>query len=293
MCLDGMNVYYDFAYGIDKLLSSVENSCDYFGVEDYTTVQPWEKYEWVSHRCRLLDWNAQQFCDLLGSRRVILLGDSLSGQTASTLINMISYNNASCGHQIFYIRRNHLTRHLSRVVHEKFKGATLVDVYLHLLDHFYYSNEKIDDILVMNAGAHLQSVSELQLIFNDLNSQNEELRRVVMMKNSSSRLSFAWRSQTPGHYQCEFPKNTDFNYPDTAFMNDIYRYNMYPVLDAVARKGAATLNMTWIDTFPLWDRSEAHPGGAGKTLDCLHYVLPGALDIFPVLLFQHLYNGDI
>ena len=45
-----------------------------------------ERYLWQPHNCRLLEWNATQFCNLLGDRNISMIGDSTMEQTAATLV---------------------------------------------------------------------------------------------------------------------------------------------------------------------------------------------------------------
>ena len=49
-----------------------------------------EKYQWIPHHCTLHAWNATWFCELLGPRVLLLVGDSTMQQTASTLMSMVS-----------------------------------------------------------------------------------------------------------------------------------------------------------------------------------------------------------
>jgi hypothetical protein len=48
-----------------------------------------EKYKWKPTSCELLEWNASQFCALLGNQHMLLVGDSLMEQTAITLMSMV------------------------------------------------------------------------------------------------------------------------------------------------------------------------------------------------------------
>ena len=54
-----------------------------------------EKYEWIPHHCVLHPWNATWFCELLGPRVLLLVGDSTMQQTSSTLMSMVSRYDSS------------------------------------------------------------------------------------------------------------------------------------------------------------------------------------------------------
>jgi hypothetical protein len=45
-----------------------------------------ERFYWQPHNCRLLEWNATQFCGLLGDRTISMIGDSTMEQIAATLV---------------------------------------------------------------------------------------------------------------------------------------------------------------------------------------------------------------
>ena len=45
--------------------------------------------EWVPDDCRLPKSDASLFCELLGTRKMLLIGDSTMAQTATVLMNAI------------------------------------------------------------------------------------------------------------------------------------------------------------------------------------------------------------
>ena len=47
-------------------------------------------YEWIPEECKLTDWNAKEFCDLLIPKRALLVGDSTMYQTHVNSIHDIS-----------------------------------------------------------------------------------------------------------------------------------------------------------------------------------------------------------
>ena len=47
-------------------------------------------YIWQPNSCRLAEWDAKLFCELLGDRTILLSGDSTMQQTATTLMSMIT-----------------------------------------------------------------------------------------------------------------------------------------------------------------------------------------------------------
>ena len=67
-----------------------------------------EEYSWVPEHCLLEKFTGEQFCNLLGKRRILLVGDSLMHQMASVLINILKTLNAPCLNQLSYGRTTHL-----------------------------------------------------------------------------------------------------------------------------------------------------------------------------------------
>lgn len=51
----------------------------------------------------------------------------------------------------------------------------------------------------------------------------------------------------------------------------------------------AGLGLEWIDMSPVLWRSDAHQSAE----DCLHFMMPGPMNLFSILLLQKLYNKEI
>ena len=74
-------------------------SCQHFGWQD--------RYKWVPDSCRLVEWNARRFCELLGARRILLVGDSTVSQAATVLMNYIHWGfwqapSSGCQQQVLF-----------------------------------------------------------------------------------------------------------------------------------------------------------------------------------------------
>ena len=57
-------------------------------------------YDWVPCFCMLHRWNASFFCELLGNRTILLVGDSTMEQSVSTLMAMIQSGQGGSADQI-------------------------------------------------------------------------------------------------------------------------------------------------------------------------------------------------
>ena len=65
-------------------------------------------YRWVPSRCRLREFDAAAFCRLLGSRRILFVGDSTMQQTANAVMGQVVWDlgrlnsTAGCESQLFF-----------------------------------------------------------------------------------------------------------------------------------------------------------------------------------------------
>ena len=69
-----------------------------------------------------------------------------------------------------------------------------------------------------------------------------------------------------------------------------------PDYDHYIRENSLRYDFKILDMAPLYMRGDAHVGFAKAFRgdpDCLHYCIPGPVDLFPVLLQQMLYMGEI
>ena len=81
--------------------------CKTFGFED--------GYSWIPRQCRLVEWDAHNFCSKLGARTILMIGDSTMEQAASVLMNEIHFAfwnvpTTGCQTQIIFAKSNTLLR---------------------------------------------------------------------------------------------------------------------------------------------------------------------------------------
>ena len=237
-----------------------------------SVVSPREKFIWKPRNCNLLSWNASLFCNLLGKRRMLLVGDSTVMQSAATLLNMINFNGGMCGDNI-YIGQSSKLQWAEFGVHGCGQDTTLSSA----IDYSH------PDIVIMNIGAHLGDVGDLDAILF-------ALLGVIKKSTADYNTTFVWKTQNPGAWNCDSfhsPSETD-GYPISEGQ-DRYKWNNFPLYDDYARKNTKRYGFKILDMSPLYYRPDAHVGGS----DCLHFCLPGPVDIFPIVLLQMLYNREI
>jgi len=114
-----------------------------------------------------------------------------------------------------------------------------------------------------------------------------------------------------GHFMCKSIPKTPLRYfePSDNKSLDVYSWSMMLPLDTMAldlskppgtnsKQGPNShrnpdlglgLGLRWLDMSPVFWRSDAHPAAN----DCLHFMLPGPMNLFSILVLQMLYNNEI
>jgi hypothetical protein len=255
--------------------------------QGWHTVNKKERYEWVPDNCTLAPWDAKDFCRVLGNRTIFLTGDSTMHQTATTLMSMIHHNNGTCAHQVKYGLSHYLI----------IGGGANIQWTYYLLNH-----KPLPDIVIMTVGAHLEDMGDLYSIWevggDGLKSNIKWLRSHPFGPHN---FTFVWKTQNPGHVNCtqhtdplKTPQVIQKNDP-----NDAFHWNIHREFDEVNKKYAKELGMPVIDMSPLYYRADAHPSTnhllihKAASFDCLHYCLPGPLNLFSILLYNKLLTGEI
>ncbi len=128
--------------------------CDLMA-ETRDSVSERESYDWVPESCRWeKTFTGSQFCKVLGKRRLLMIGDSLVHQLASTLVNILKTRDAPCLDQISFGVSNHLKYEANHPPHvTRFDGNQNIR-------HFFSQNSGAD-ICLINAGAHLEDGGDL------------------------------------------------------------------------------------------------------------------------------------
>ena len=290
-------------------------SCD---KENRTSIYEREKYEWVpSNACEFIDWNASEFCEYLGpNRTIMMIGDSTTMQKCITLINMIVRENEYCSDQIVCVRndllipREKLPYDHTNKFHNPFKFTVFVEAVM-------------PDIILVNTGHHytllqnaLSAFAETIELFVD---EVKTIKRKYERVNRPAPLIY-WIQQQYGHRGCEGERglkpmdmgsleregvlntNTNTN-TNTNASEDKYNWRHLETFDQIAKDLFLLHNLSYLDLSPLKYRSDAHPSSGSASdqrngfswyesykfgIDCLHYCLPGPLDIFPRILLLHL-----
>lgn len=147
------------------------------------------------------------------------------------------------------------------------------------------------EVAVFTVGAHLQDHGDLQVILDLL---ERELRPWASPSGGGSVGSNAsapmliWKSQSPAHVGCHrwsTPYPYGFSYSDAEVAELKFKnWNLFREFDQVTRLRAARLGWRFLDMSPLYYRPDGHIRGPKD--DCLHYCLPGPVNLFAQLLLH-------
>jgi hypothetical protein len=252
-------------WGRDKFNAIAPGQACYCDARDNTqrTLNRREQYEWIPHNCTLLKWNGHQFCHLLGNRTIVLVGDSTMQQTAATLMSMITSSGANCSTQIGMGRSNALYYSL--------KGKR---------NMFEFAKITQPDILIMNAGAHMHDMGDIYSIMENLKIGMPAAR------SDSPKTQFVWKTMNPGHVNCSLTTEPLKQFVIDKNEKDEYEWHIHQEFDRVSKEYARNMSMKIIDMSPLYLRIDAHG-------DCLHYCLPGPINIFSNILLNMLHNKEL
>jgi GDSL/SGNH-like Acyl-Esterase family found in Pmr5 and Cas1p len=248
-----------------------------------------ERWRWEADNCDMMEWNASEFCTMLGNSSMLLIGDSTMQQTFATLTAMINWgpNRGFCGPQVRFAPFHGLySRTVPGVTRqeedEKWQRAM----------HDY-----VPDILIASFGPHFTHFGENFTHFESHVHQFYEYLHLTNLERSNSGkspLRVVWKTNNPGHIDCP-----NFKEPTTEpvvqdISKDQHGWHLFPVYDEIFRniteESYRDRNVTILDMYPLYLRPDSHPGRNAWQVrnfafgDCLHYCIPGALDLIPVLL---------
>lgn len=186
-----------------------------------------EKYIWKPMLCELLSWNAMRFCRLLGSRKILMIGDSTMQQTAAALMTRLTWDGALCAPQIGILRFNTL--------HQDARDW---------IRNFQPS------IIIVNVGPHVHTM-------NDFYEELRLLKELIYDIDKSwpnNHIKWAWKTMNPGHPDCHnntTPITYDWPYNEST----LYRWEEFAKMDSVVRISLPTpeyKNMQIIDMSPLY-----------------------------------------
>lgn len=235
-----------------------------------------DEYEWQSSE--LPPFDANRTCHLLGEKRVLLIGDSTSQQTASTIMNALP----TCNTQIYHAISDTLVNMTS------FGGLNRGKAWKQWVE------EVKPDIVVLSVGAHIKT--------NDTSYEyiiDRVLDEIELMRKVNPNIKFAWRTQAPAGC-AKYPISPDdvTKAAEMSMQIEDYNHGRFYHRDTMLVSKLDKIGIPFLDLRMLYSRMDGHRSSqnyeddaVSKTYnegdDCLHWCNPGPLDIM-ARLFQKL-----
>ena len=251
----------DYQAREDIRMQAGGHACHCDRKEGRSSVNSREKYSWVPHQCSLSEWSPDKFCKLLRDKRILFVGDSTSVQTANALMAM-TYK--KCATNLYTARD------------DNFYGNKLVD----------FVKRFKPNILIVSYGPHAQDDEDVRIELKHIQEMLRELERKET--EITNNMKVLWKTINPGHEECW---NATSPVPSFKALPNRYHWERFPVWDAMALNANLSFRndpIGLLDMGALYYRPDAHPGE-----DCLHFCLPGPIDIVGRILLQMLENGEI
>jgi hypothetical protein len=239
---------------------------------------PWQ---WFDES--LETWDPRRFCALLGNRTMLFIGDSTLEQSASTLMNAAAA--AGCQEQIALAMGDTL-------VHRHYGNMNRGRRWTHWMDTLK------PDIAIISAGAHIHCCNDSTCQHTahhcpfDYSAAldghfhrvfDEVLLDIVAYQKSSPGQLILWKTQQPGG--CTKAISDGFGTEESQHK---YNYRTFRPRDEIVIARLRALGLPFLDLRALYNRSDAHVCSgrysADECPDCLHFCMPGALDILPGVL---------
>lgn len=234
---------------------------------------------WVpSANCRLDAWDSPKFCERLGNKRLVFIGDSLADQFHLVVFNMLHEEKRSfsetCVDQVIFRASDtfHFFSHdrgdpLDKIIASETQLAAQFGQQPTFIvcigPHLYRSRKP-------NSGAGLVA-----------NYSN--LIQYAQFQFELNHVPFRFIPLTPVH-SCNLRRNT------TMVWNNVTGQYHYPHIPAMKQELYRLLPNELI--LPVYDALDQRPE-AHNWSDCLHFCMPGALQILPIFLSHLLVIGKL
>lgn len=233
------------------------------------------------HCPALHEWDAVAFCDALGDRAILFVGDSTNHQLASAVHNYIIWGGGACGPQLVTVTSDTLIGVPSGGWNRGVNWTVAV------LDAAWALGGHVPEFIIVGAAAHVRGTPNAVRIMSTLAAQ-------FAASEFANRSLLVWRTSLGAGCADDplpaMPADTAAFYDETVRpRGDPYAYHEMEAWDDLALafwrdvRGADVLDLR-----PLWRRPDARvTGGRGNGGgDCVHVCLPGPLLLAARMLFE-------
>ena len=258
---------------------------------------PFETWRWLptakkTRQCDYDEWSNQDFCRLLPRATFAIMGDSLSWEHYSSLVQTLGRRT----HQGLQHQSKELYTNIAQSV---CSGQTkilyrrddrLQNLTLALEQHF-------PTVLVLNRGAHY---APDKILLNEIRDNIRDVRAWLAKCDSKKvKCHFFWRTTVPGHPHCgNFTKPVNNLAAMEAHVADLRNYNEYTSTFHwydVKRQNELVVEefrKAKLNSFEVIDayyvnilRPDEHRAHQN---DCLHNCYPGKMDVYNDLVLHYL-----
>lgn len=254
-------------------------------------------FEYVEpHECKLVPWNASEFCRALGGRKMIFVGDSIQQQQFYTVHEQVRRDNGPCAEDIMFEHSDNLDGVNYRMVSGgNPRGKTLDVIVAEYVSRF--PPNKL--LFAIGLGAWLvRPQHDALLVYRNLVTKYSSLLQ-------EQGVPFIWFTQPPGHQNClgrSQPAdnqtavlasfNEEEEWPLSArskdkTKGDYYHWkNAYYFKDELLRIVGPERTINSFD--PLFLRWDGH-----TTIECEHYCVFVFTRLIPTFIHHMLHiHGD-
>ena len=269
-------------------------------------VGPWKTWEWTPFNtsCQFAAWSPELFCTLLAFSTVTIMGDSLSWEHYSSLLQMLGER----VHQTDQFRSRDEERNHVQLACKKsglVRGTKIVFRNVaHLNASVVAESIRADfpTVLILNKGAHYQNdtdlVDGLRKTFSVLKEWKSGCTRRKLKCN------LFWRTSVPGHPDCvsftepvnDFQRMETFIMSPTSYNNETWKYKWmwydFQRQNELILKELSDFdkhNDLQYQVLDAYDTNLLRPDGhRWHQGDCLHNCYPGTMDVYSRLLLHFL-----
>jgi len=217
-------------------------------------------------------WDSRQACHLLNHRRILILGDSTLNQAASVLSG--AFHNGGCGEQVQFSYADTLIGKEMGALNRGEHWMTLVE------------KNNFPDIVIIGVSAHIHTEANFTIAVEEI------VDNIVSLRQTHPEVTVVWKTTSPAGCT-EKPSTLHPLDAGDLFEVDItpryydYWERFYERDTKMVRK-MVNLGVPILDSRMLYGRTDAHI----SYNDCMHFCLPGPLDVMPPLV-QMLLERDL
>lgn len=285
---------------------TVHLRCPVDGYDYENPTGPWNTYEWTPHNssCQFAAWSPNSFCDLLPYSTVSIMGDSLSWEHYSSLLQQLGAK----VHQTDQFRsRDEERNHVQMACMEKGQMRATKFVWRNVADlnaSVVADSIQADfpTVLILNTGAHYRNDTDL------IHGLQQTLPVLKQWKSDCAKRQLKchlfWRSTVPGHPNCanftepvnDFQRMEAFVASPNSYDNETWKYKwkwydfqrqnqlVQNELDDFSKSNGLPYQV-----LDAYDINLLRPDGhRWHQNDCLHNCYPGKVDVYSRLLFHFL-----